>query len=77
MSKTVADLFMSLVTEKCLPQTRAAIQNEGPSAMQAAFTVLGQLAMQELTANPEVTRAFSVFERFMDKEKFSAAISKK
>jgi hypothetical protein len=74
-SRTVGVLFTKLLSEVCAVQAKAAMQAEGSQAMNGAFGTLGQLAMQEIMTNPEVTKAVSDFERFVDKSKVEAAMS--
>jgi hypothetical protein len=41
-------------------------------AIQAAFTVLGQLAMQELMTDKDVARTMGILERHIDRQKLDA-----
>lgn len=68
-NREVADLFMQLTTERCLPQLEKAVKYEGPLALQASFRVLGQVAAQELFASPEVKQGMAGLERHMDNER--------
>lgn len=76
-SNTTGVLVTRLMSESCAKQANAAIRNEGQVAMQAAFRALGGLAMQELMSNPDVTVAFSAFEKYMDRRKIEAAFPAK
>ncbi|GAA5315009.1 MAG: hypothetical protein AseanaTS_02130 [Candidatus Pelagadaptatus aseana] len=73
-NEEAADIFVKLMTETCLAQTKKAIQYEGPMAVQQGFSVLGQVAGQELFANPNVASALSGLEQHMDNQKLSAAL---
>ncbi len=74
-SKTTGALFTRLLAESCPAEMRAAMQNEGAQAMQAAFGTLGQVAMQELMSDANVSAAISAFERFVDTKKLEAIAS--
>lgn len=69
--KTMADLFTRLLAESCNRQTQAAFKEGGAKAIEIAFQTLGQLAMQELMANPEVTSSMSKFEKNLDQNKLN------
>lgn len=65
-SRTVGQLFTKLIADACPSQAKAALQAVGPMAMQAGFTVLGQLAMQELMADKDVAAGMALLERHID-----------
>lgn len=69
-------MVTKLLTENCPAQAKKAM-DEGTEAMKTAFGVLGQLAMQELMANPEVKSSISGFSKYMDKDKINSVFSKK
>lgn len=71
--RRTAAIFTKLLGDSCPQETRQAMKAEGSPALQAAFTVLGQLAMQELMSNRDVAQSISGFERFLDKSKLEAA----
>ncbi len=73
MARTVAELFERLLTESCRSQFSAAMQNEGNQTIEAAFQVLGQVAMRALMADPAVARGFDEFDTYLHKEKIEAA----
>lgn len=73
-SKAVGELFTHLIVESCAEQVRAMVKGEGPDSMRTAFEFLGGLAMQELTANPEVRTSISGFERFVDRARVAAVL---
>ncbi len=68
-NKAVADLFMQLVTDRCVETSRKAIQNEGIAAIQQSFQVLGQAAAGELFTNPEVADMMAGFGKHLDPQK--------
>lgn len=73
MARTVAELFERLLTESCRSQFAAAMQNEGNQTIEAAFQVLGQVAMRALMADPAVGKGFDEIDIFLHKEKIEAA----
>jgi hypothetical protein len=73
-SKVVAGLFTRLVSDNCSNEIRAMIKSDGPQSLSTAFEFLGRLAMQELTANPEVAASVSAFQRYVDRSKLSATL---
>ncbi|MDF0604293.1 hypothetical protein HZU77_001330 [Neisseriaceae bacterium TC5R-5] len=75
--KTMAALVTKLVTESCLSQTQAAIEQEGASALVTAFGALGRVAMQELMSNSAVNKATSEFAKYMDEKKINARLYEK
>lgn len=54
--RSSAVLLERLLAESCPTEVRAAVQNEGPTAVREALVVLGRVAMERLTEDPTVTR---------------------
>lgn len=75
--QSVGVLVTRLLSDNCANQTRSAVQKEGSSSLQVAFSHLGKLAMQELMTNDEVKASISGFERYVDRRKLDAALAKK
>jgi hypothetical protein len=75
VSRATGALFTKLLTETCVTQTRAAVRTEGAQSIQAAFSVLGQAAMQELMSDPAVRAAIGAFERHLDTKKVEAVLT--
>lgn len=73
-NKTIADLFMKLLTETCREPTTKALQYEGPTTIQLSFQVLGQVAGNELFSSPEVVKAMSGLEKYADNKKIEALV---
>ena len=73
--KSMAQLFTRLITESCMDQTQSAVKEGGAKAIESAFQTLGQLAMQELMTNPEVTSSMSRFEKQLDQSKLNKVFS--
>ncbi len=55
LNEQVADLFVSLLTERCGAETREAVKYEGEGAIGTSFEVLGRVAMQELMSDGKVS----------------------
>ncbi|RIX42440.1 MAG: hypothetical protein D3M94_18020 [Rhodocyclales bacterium GT-UBC] len=77
LDRVVATTVTKLMTEKCLSEARTALERDGNTSIQGAFSVMGQLAMQELMANPEVSASFSRFAKYIDQAKLASALSGK
>jgi hypothetical protein len=75
--KVTGSLFTRLLSDSCASQTKAAVQQGGPQAVQAAFTTFGQLAMQELMTNPDVAAAMGAIEKHIDQQKLIQALGGK
>jgi len=64
-NQEMAALLTTLLEERCLNQARAAIQREGPPALTASFTMLGQVALGELSSDPNVTAGLGALTEFL------------
>jgi len=73
-NENTANLFVRLLSESCLEQTRKALQYEGAATLESSFSVLGQVAAKELFASPEVAAAIAGLEQFMDEDKLKAIV---
>lgn len=71
-SKTTAKLFMQLLTETCRAETKDALQYEGASTIETAFSVLGQVAGREMFSSPEVAQGLALLEKYVDSEALEA-----
>ena len=69
-------MVTKLLTEDCASQAKKAM-DEGTESFKAAFSIVGQLAMQELMNNPGVKTSLSGFTHYINKEKMNAVFSKK
>lgn len=72
----MAALVTRLLAENCAPQAKSALQSEGAEGLQSSFTVLGQLAMQELMSNPNVSASITEYAKYLDQQKLNAALMK-
>ena len=77
MDKDLAKLTGRLITETCSEQAKEAVKTEGAGSFEAAFNVLGRLAMQELMTDPSVRASISNYTKYLDRSKFEAVFSKK
>jgi hypothetical protein len=66
------DLFMRLLTDACLEKSKKAIKYEGQAAIQAAFSVLGQVAMQDLFTDERVKKVMAGLKEHVDAKKLAA-----
>lgn len=73
-NKAAADMFVELMSVTCLDQSKKAIKYEGPVAIQQGFQIFGQVAGQELFANPNVAEALSGLQKHVDSEKLAEAL---
>jgi hypothetical protein len=77
-SRTVGALVTRLLTVDCLPDTKAAVESGETSAVfQKAFGRLGELAMQEIMADPQVSKTLQDLPKYMDRKQFEAALKAK
>lgn len=67
-TKLAADLFGELVAIRCKNETEDALNFEGESAFEAAFGVLGQVAMQTLMGDAAVNAEMTKLGEMLDKD---------
>ena len=72
--RNTARLFEKLLTESCVEQARTAVRYEGNTAISEAFKLLGQVAAQEMFANPAVSKGAEKFAEHIDAAKMAAAL---
>ena len=77
VNKGTGIMLTRLITENCPEQARRAYQHEGSQSFEAAFGVLGRLAMQELMTHPDVSTAISGFGKYIDQQKLQATLGRK
>lgn len=70
--KFIGQLITRLLTEDCPSQAKVAVKEEGNTAFKEAFELVGKIATQELMTNPDVLRASSGWQQFVDKQKMKA-----
>jgi hypothetical protein len=66
--RTAGVVFDRLLLHDCRRQSVAAIQNEGPAALESGFQALGLLAGREMMSSPASARSLQDLGRFMDME---------
>lgn len=71
-SEEVAELFMSLLTDSCRLEAENALQFEGGSTFEGAFSVLGNVAGREIFTNPEVAEGLALLDKYVDDEELSS-----
>jgi hypothetical protein len=72
--RSTARLFEKLLSESCVEQARAAVKYEGNGAIGEAFKLLGQVAAQEMFADPAVSRGAEKFAEHIDTAKMAKAL---
>jgi hypothetical protein len=71
-------MVQRLMTKSCQVQAKRAMEKEAAEEpLQAAFGVMGRLAMQELLANPQVKSSFSGYVKYLDVDRLRSAFSSK
>ena len=70
LNKAIAKLFTTLMTDRCINETKEAIKYEGNTTIEKSFTVLGSVAARGLMSNPNVTKFTADIEKYMDGKKF-------
>lgn len=77
LNRRMAATATRLITEDCRVESMLAMDTDGSASFEVAFGALGKLAMQELMSNPAVTASFVEYTKYIDKQKFEAAFSRK
>lgn len=73
-NKVMADLVMELLTDSCRSETEKALKYEGTSTLETAFSVLGQVAGQELFSSSEVSAGMAGLEKYLDSERLESLV---
>ena len=69
IDKDVADIFTRLLSEDCIDETKKAKKYEGDNALVTAFEVLGKVAANGISKNPNVERSIGKFTELIDIKK--------
>lgn len=69
--KSIGSLVTRLLVDDC-PQELILAQNTDPLAIQKAFELVGQVAMQELMTSQDVVTAISSYANYLDQGKINA-----
>lgn len=72
LDEITGSLITRIMTEDCGDEAQNAIQANGPAAIQSAFEMVGNVAMMELMADPNVATSLMNYQRYLDQEKFNA-----
>lgn len=72
----VGKLITRLLTGDCPDKLNAAYKSD-PLAIEKSFELVGQVAMQELLANQNVTKAITNYGQYADQEKIGSILLKK
>lgn len=75
LSKSVADLFVTLLTDRCKAEAQQAVAYEGTNTFGESGKVLGQVAMQGLMADPSVAEYISGLDKYIDAQAVQKAFS--
>ena len=73
-SKSLGEIFTRLLTVDCPNELRAANADD-PLALQKAFELVGQVAMQELMTNGAVSESMAGFSKYADMQAIQEVIS--
>lgn len=69
--KYVGKLISRLLGENCKAETTLAMKEDGPMAMEQAFSLVGQVAMQEIMTNQTVMKTIMGYSNYIDSSVFS------
>ncbi|WP_016955330.1 hypothetical protein [Catenovulum agarivorans] len=67
----VGGLITRLLTSDCPAQAKAALKESGSLAIEGAFRLVGEVAMQELMSNQNVSQTIGAFEKYLDQAKIA------
>jgi hypothetical protein len=73
--KTMAALVTRLLTVNCEQQTKDAAKQEGNTGIFTAFKSLGELAVRELTSDPDVAASIGGYVKYLDKNKLNSVFA--
>ncbi len=74
LSKKAGKLMEDLLTRACVSDAREAVKQDGSRAIEASGRVLGQVAAQELFANPSVAGGLAELGKDVDQQKIQEAL---
>lgn len=72
-----AKLFERLLTESCKTQVQQAVKYEGPSTIESAFQILGQVAARGLFSDPRVNGFIAQLGNHIDKQKLETVLGQR
>lgn len=68
------ELFTRLIADSCKAETQQAVKYEGTAAISGAFQLLGQVAAQEIFADPAVVKGTEAFAKYIDSDRIEKAL---
>lgn len=75
--KVVGSLITRLLTEDCPEKTKKAVREEGTSALEGAFRLVGEVAMQELMRDKNVSDSIEAYVKYTNLDKIKQIINDK
>jgi len=73
--KSMADLLTRLLSIECKAEVKEAVKYEKESAIESAFSLLGEVAGREIMIHPNVAKSSVEFIKFLDEEKMNRLLS--
>jgi len=64
-NRKMAELIIKLLSRACFNETALALKNEGSTALQTSFAVLGQIAATNLFSDPNVAAGLASIETYI------------
>jgi len=74
-NRSTGVLLTRLLTDSCAAQTKEAVKQGGPQALDAGFATLGQLAIRELMTNDYVSATAPGLLKYIDQQKLSETLN--
>lgn len=74
LNRELGELTTVLLTERCGDAATDAVKYDGPVAIETAFGVLGQVAMQGIMSDPAVGTYIGGLEQWLDGERLKALL---
>ena len=74
--RKTGDLFTRLLAVDCPAEMKAAMQADGQLAFKVAFGKLGEVAVQELMTDRDVTASLGAADKYMDAAKVKDALAR-
>jgi hypothetical protein len=73
-NKEIAALMRKMLTETCVKEAKLALRHEGQAAFEAAFSIFGEMAAEELFSNPKVNEGIAELEKYVDGAAIATAL---
>lgn len=77
LNKKTGALYTRLLATDCGTELKAAVEKEGTDSVGAAFSSLGETAMQDLMSDPKVQAGSNAVTAYIDEAKIGAALADK